>query len=61
MFNFYLSILFTHILTRVFIYLIFFLFSKAVNPNGPELPETLKVRGEDQMARTYMPPYLAGP
>ena len=25
-----------------------------LNPNGPELPETLKVLGEDQMARTFL-------
>ena len=32
-----------------------------VNPNGPELPETLKVRGEGQMARNYIFSYLTGP
>ena len=33
----------------------------SLNPNGPELPETLKVQGEGQMARTYMFSYLASP
>ena len=32
-----------------------------VNPNGPELPETLKVQEEGQMARTYIFFYLTGP
>ena len=32
-----------------------------LNPNGPELLETLKVRGEGQMARTSIFSFLAGP
>ena len=32
-----------------------------INPNGPELPETLKVRGKGQMARTSLFSVLAGP
>ena len=35
--------------------------SLVLNPNGPELPETLKVRGEGQMARTSIVFFLAGP
>ena len=41
-----------------------FLIDKSVvlfNPNGPELPETLKVRGEGQMARTSIVCFLGGP
>ena len=35
--------------------------AKELHPNGTELPETLKVRGEGQMARTSIVCFLAGP